>query len=74
MNLTENVVAIDPGKNGGIASCINGDVEAVKMPDSAVGIMEFLNKQREKAPDLIVYRAGAGFPGRYQNQREAIWD
>jgi len=54
MKKFETIIAIDPGKSGGIAYWNGGVIKAVKMPESVSEINDFLKYLRQTYTDAIL--------------------
>ena len=59
-----NHVAIDPGKSGGIAYSKGGVVCAVRMPDTAVSVVEILRQLRDQGSGRLVIEQLPKFVGK----------
>lgn len=62
------IIAVDPGKSGGIAvRCDDGSVEVYKMPSTEVELVELMNELCEPGAEayveLVGGYAGSGQPG-----------
>ena len=51
----KNIIAIDPGASGGIATFANEKIHAVKMPKNVRDLKLFLDFQKNTYSDLVVY-------------------
>jgi hypothetical protein len=55
MKKFETIIAIDPGKSGGIAHWNNGRIQAVKMPGSVFELNRYLKHLHESIKNPIVF-------------------
>lgn len=55
MTSKKTIIAIDPGKSGGIATFSNGRIQAVKMPENVRELKKYLEFQIETYGESIVF-------------------